>query len=215
MHTNLRIMAAAGLLVGAALFLRIHNQQEIIPEREPFHSFPHQIGAWRGSDSVIPVDSLAVLGNGDFLLRNYQTASSTAPLVNLFLAYFPSQRTGDTIHSPKHCLPGEGWFAVESRELSLAIPGQAPFPANRYLITKGGQRALVLYWYQAHDRAIASDYKARLDLIADSIRYNRSDGSLIRVSTLMLPEEGAAVAQQRLVSFLTGVMPLLGRYIPH
>jgi EpsI family protein len=139
---------------------------------------------------------------------------SRGPAVDLFLAYFPSQRTGDTIHSPKHCLPGEGWFPVESKEFSLAIPGQLSIPANRYVITKGRQRALVVYWYQARDRALASEYVARLQLIANSIRFHRSDGSLIRVSTLILPDENPAVAEQRLVSLLSGVVPMLSRYIP-
>jgi len=33
---------------------------------------------------------------------------STTSFVSLYIAYFPSQRTSDTIHSPKNCLPGAG-----------------------------------------------------------------------------------------------------------
>ena len=214
MGSNLRFAAAAILLVSTGWFLRVRSQHEIIPEREEFSSFPRQLGNWKGTDATIPADSLAVLGPGDFLLRRYQTLSSPNPPVDLFLAYFPSQRSGDTIHSPKHCLPGEGWLPVESREVALTSPRRLPFQANRYLITKGGQRALVIYWYQSRDRAVASEYRARFYLIVDSIRFNRSDGSLIRVSTLMLPDEGAGSAERRLVSLLTGVVPLLGHYIP-
>jgi len=214
MQANLRFTAAVVLLVGTALFLRARSQLEIVPKRSEFSSFPRQLGAWQGTDSTIPAESRAVLGPGDFLLRRYQTASVTNPQVDLFLAYFPSQRTGDTIHSPKHCLPGEGWFPIQSSEFSLVVPGRAPIQANRYLISKGDQRALVVYWYQSRDRAVASEYKARFYLIADSIRFNRSDGSLIRVSTLMLPDESTETAEKRLTSLLKEVVPILDRYVP-
>jgi EpsI family protein len=73
---------------------------------------------------------------------------------------------------------------------------------------------LVLYWYLAHNRSVASEYWARIYLVSDSIRMNRSDGSLIRLSTPMLPGESADVAMQRLMPFATQVVPLLNQYIP-
>ena len=105
-----------------------------------------------GLEGAVLVGGLApgdVLGAGDFLLRVYQDSSRRQPYVDLFLAYFPSQRTGDTIHSPKHCLPGSGWLPVESSRVTLALPGHSPFLANRYVIAKGTDRQLVLYWYLA------------------------------------------------------------------
>jgi len=89
-----------------------------------------------------------------------------------------------------------------------------PFEANRYLIAKGGERQLVLYWYLAHDRAVASEYWAKFYLVADSIRMHRSDGSLIRVITPLLPSEATDTAQQRLLSFAGTVVPRLDRYVP-
>jgi EpsI family protein len=212
--SNLRFAVAVILLVSTALFLRARNTREVVPGREEFSSFPRQVEDWAGTDLTIPPDSLAVLGSGDFLLRNYRRLSSVDSPVDLFLAYFPSQRSSDAIHSPKHCLPGEGWLPVESREVSLVVPGQSPFPANRYLVARGEDRALVIYWYRARDRAVASEYEAKFYLISDSIRFNRSDGSLIRVSTAVSRDESDDVAQQRLTSLLAGVVPVLDRYIP-
>jgi EpsI family protein len=211
---NLRFASVAILLVGVALFLRSWNHNEVIPGRENFSSFPRQLGAWTGVDSNVPQDVLAVLGPGDFLLRSYQTSSAENPSVDLFLAYFPSQRTGDTIHSPKHCLPGSGWLPVESNRVTLSLPGKSPFLANRYVIGKDTQRALAVYWYWAHNRAVASEYWAKFYLIEDSIRLNRSDGSLIRVTTELKHGETAEDAQPRLVSVLSSLAPVLDRYIP-
>jgi len=212
--SHLRFALAATLLAATALLLHARNRNEILAPREPFASFPHQLGEWEGSDVSIAQDVRDVLGPGDFLLRVYQGTSVRQPSVALFLAYFPSQRAGDTIHSPKNCLPGAGWSPVESARVTISLPGRAPFPANRYVIAKGVDRQLVIYWYWAHDRAVASEYWAKFYLVADSIRLSRSDGSLVRVTTPLLAGETADAAQQRLLSFAGNVVPLLNNYVP-
>jgi EpsI family protein len=196
------------------MLLNARSRQETIPARQPFSAFPSSLGNWQGTDAQIPPDSLAVLGAGDFLLRDYLNPETSGGRVDLFLAYFPTQKAGDTIHSPKHCLPGSGWTPVQSSEVSLSLPGQRSFPVNRYLVVKGGQRALVLYWYRAHNRDVANEYVAKYYLIADSIRVHRSDGSLIRVSTLIEPGENDRSAQARLIAFLTLASPEFKDFIP-
>jgi EpsI family protein len=201
------------LLAGTALFLHARGDHEIIAARNPLASFPTQVGEWTGTDVSIPREILDILGAGDFLLRVYRPASPR-PYVDLFIAYFPTQRAGDAIHSPKNCLPGAGWSPVQSGRVQISLPGQAAFPANRYVIAKGTGRQLVLYWYQAHDRAVASEYWAKFYLVADSIRMNRSDGALVRLTTPMLPGEAVESAQQRLIGFSGGIVPVMENYIP-
>jgi EpsI family protein len=212
--SQLRFALAATLLASTALLLQARKHNEILAPREPLASFPHRLGEWEGSDVSIARDVLDVLGTGDFLLRVYQDPFARQDSVSLFLAYFPSQRTGDTIHSPKNCLPGAGWSPVEARRITIALPGHAPFPANRYVIAKGAERQLVIYWYWAHDRAVASEYWAKFYLVTDSIRLSRSDGSLVRVSTSLSGGETPNAAQQRLLSFAGNVVPLLNNYVP-
>jgi len=155
-----------------------------------------------------------VLGHGDFLLRDYRNQEQPGPAANLFIAYFPSQRTGDTLHSPQNCLPGAGWTPIEFSRITLAIPGYKPLAANRYVIAKGDSRQFVLYWYWAHDRGVASEYWAKYYLVADSIRMHRSDGALVRITTVIAPGETADAAQQRLLPFTREIVPLLANYIP-
>jgi EpsI family protein len=212
--TDWRFVITVALLATTAIFLQARGQHETLPSRQPLASLPYQLGDWAGTDEAMQHDVLDILGPGDFLQRFYENTSVRQPYVDLFLAYFSSQRTGDTIHSPKHCLPGAGWLPLESGRISISLPGRAPFEANRYLIAKGDDRQLVLYWYWAHDRALASEYWAKFYLVADSIRLNRSDGSLVRVITPLLPGEGVDVAQQRLLSFAGNVVRQLDRYIP-
>ena len=214
MRSHSRFAVIAVLLAATALFLHARNRNEVLPERASLTRFPYQLGEWTGTDVKIPQDVLDVLGAGDFLLRVYQNSSERQPYIDLFLVYFPSQRTGDTIHSPKHCLPGAGWLPVESSRVTLNLPGHLPFLANRYVIAKGTDRQLVLYWYLAHDRAIASEYWAKFYLVTDSIRLNRSDGSLVRLTTQLRPRETSDAAQARLISFASTFTPLLNQYVP-
>ena len=214
MRPHLRFVLVAVLLAVTGGLLHVRSSREIIAPRQPLTAFPPKLGDWLGADVPIPQDALAVLGPGDFLLRLYENGARIQPDVDLFLAYFPSQRAGDTIHSPKHCLPGAGWLPVVSNRITLTLPGRAPFPANRYVIAKGGDRQLVLYWYLAHDRVVASEYWAKVYLVADAIRMNRSDGSLVRFTTAITGGESADDAQQRLLTFAGNVVPLLDDYVP-
>jgi EpsI family protein len=204
---------AASLLAGTALLLHARSNSEIIPARQPLASFPRSLGGWGSTDIPISQEVRDILGPGDFLLRDYQDPSSGAE-VDLFIAYFPSQRSGDAIHSPKNCLPGAGWVPVRSDRISINVAGHTPFPANRYLIAKGEERRLVLYWYLAHDRAVASEYAAKFYLVADSIRERRSDGSLIRLTTRLARGESLDSAQQRLLTVVGEVVPVASTYVP-
>jgi EpsI family protein len=221
-NSTSRFILAAALIAGAAIFLQARARSEVFPPRLPLKQFPAQLGGWTGTDVAIDKDVLDILGPGDFLLRIYQNqqnqqrqpAPQQTPYIDLFIAYFRSQRAGDTIHSPQHCLPGSGWAPIENQHITLNMPGHEPFPANRYLIAKGDARQLVLYWFWAHNRGVASEYWAKFYLVTDSIKMNRSDGALVRITTPMLPGETADAAQQRILPFAGDVMPLLDTYIP-
>jgi EpsI family protein len=208
-----RFWISVALLAGTALLLHARNRSEVIAPRPPLASFPHILGGWDSIDVPLSQDVLDILGPGDFLLRDYQDSASSAN-VDLFIAYFPSQRSGDAIHSPKNCLPGAGWSPVKADRITVQVPGHAEFPVNRYLIAKGDQRQLVLYWYWAHDRAVASEYAAKFYLVADSIREHRSDGSLIRVTTPLATNESIEAGQRRLLAFAGNIVPLINNYIP-
>jgi EpsI family protein len=212
-NSTARFAFAALLIVGAAIFLQARARGEVFPPRLPLKQFPAQLGGWTGTDIAIDKDVLEILGPGDFLVRIYQTKERT-PYVDLFIAYFRSQRAGDTIHSPQHCLPGSGWEPIENQRITLSMPGHQSFPANRYLIAKGDSRQLVLYWFWAHNRGVASEYWAKFYLVTDSIKMNRSDGALVRITTPMVPGETVDAAQQRILPFAGEVMPLLDSYIP-
>ncbi len=210
----LRFALAVGLIALTAILLQARGRTEIFPQRLPLSSFPAQLGNWDSTQIALDKETLEVLGAGDFMERVYQDPAGNLPQVDLFLAYFASQRAGDTIHSPQNCLPGAGWNTDERTRITIDLPGHAPFPANRYIISKAESHRLVLYWYWAHDRGVASEYWAKFYLVKDAIRMNRSDGALVRITIAMLPGETPEAAQQRVLPFASRVVPLLDNYIP-
>src|SRR5438094_4775888 len=164
MKTHWRFLVAAVLLTGTALLLQARNGVEIIPQRPSLSSLPRTIQVWNSIDRTLDKDVLDKLGPGDFMVRDYYNNTHNQA-VSLYMAYFPSQRAGDTIHSPKNCLPGAGWSPLEPTRIPVSLPGHAPFPANRYGIGKGNDRQLVRAWYWAHDQGLASEYWAKLHMV--------------------------------------------------
>jgi EpsI family protein len=202
---------------GAGLVIRA-ERPEPVPVRTPFERFPMALGTWQGVPEA-PLDPpiLAELGVDDYLVRAYYTPNRTAA-VGLYIGYYGSQRQGDTMHSPQNCLPGAGWEPVSNRLLRIAVPsglpGTSPVAVNRYLIQKGIDRQLVLYWYQSHGRVVASEYWAKYYLIRDALRLNRTDGALVRVVAPIAPEQGETQAEMLAVRFVQDLFPALAGYLP-
>ena len=211
---SLRFGIVAVLMLATALVLQAHSRSEFFPPRASLSSLPQQIDGWTGIDSILDQETLDILGPGEFLMRDYENKSQPEPWINLWIAYFPTQKTGDTIHSPNHCLPGAGWVPTSREVVQITRPDGSSFPANRYVVSKGDDRQLVLYWFQAHGREVASEYWAKYFLVSDSVHMNRSDGGLVRLMTPMLDGESRDAAQARLMKLGSQFIPLLDSYIP-
>lgn len=207
------------LLAGCFLTLHLRGDQDRVPWTPPLSQMPETIGAWSGQDVPIPQEALDVLGQGRFLNRVYTRTGAqngqTIPPVSLFIGYFPTQRTGQSIHSPQHCLPGAGWSFLSSKVTTLKGDDGKTSQVGEYLIGNDAMRQVVLYWYLAHGRSVANDYLAKGYMMLDALRSNRTDGALIRVITPVAPTETVAQAQQRAVRFAGHMTPLLPRFIPN
>jgi EpsI family protein len=210
---SLRYWTVVLLLTSTSLLLHLRANVDHNPLSEPLNQFPHSLAGWTGSDQQIDQETRDVLGAGDFLSRIYTQDLRTAP-ISLFIGYFPSQRTGQTIHSPKNCLPGAGWGFESSGTADLIDAAGKPHRVGEYIIANGDARQFVLYWYQAHGRSVASEYAAKVYMVADAMRLNRTDGALVRVITPMAPGEDVADASARAERFTRQFAPLLPRFIP-
>jgi EpsI family protein len=210
---NLRFWTAVLLLAGTALLLHTRADVDRNPPSEPLSQLPTTIAGWMGNDQLIDQETRDVLGNGDFLSRVYTQDAQRAP-VSLFIGYFPTQRTGQTIHSPKHCLPGAGWVFESSSYVDLMDVKANPHRVGEYVIANGEARQFVIYWYQAHGRSVANEYMAKIFMVVDAIRLNRTDGALVRVITPIASGEETSAARKRAEAFAMQLAPLLPRFVP-
>jgi EpsI family protein len=208
-----RFLPVVLLLAGTALLLEARGLREILPPHRDLSAFPWHVADWQGTPQSLSPGELDILGPGEFLVRDYRRSPAEPP-VNLYIAFFPSQRSGDTIHSPKNCMPGSGWTPTDSSRIALQRADGSAISLNRYVIAKGATRALALYWYQAHGRVTPSEYWAKVYLVTDAIRMNRTDGALVRVVTPIPDDSAEQAAQARTLEFVQRILPVLDDFVP-
>ena len=162
------------------LFYAIPTREKM-PLPPPLEQFSNNVGPWVMTAHRVPdAYTQSLLQADDTLDRDYAGPNR----VELFVAFFKTQRAGITPHSPKMCLPANGWAEVSSGMTYVQVPGEnAAIPVNRYIVTKDEQRRLVLYWFQNSHRVTANEYLSKFYLVYDSLRYRRSDEAMIRVVT--------------------------------
>lgn len=207
-------IAACGVLVVFVIAKQvIPRPAEIYPQRASFANYPMQLGGWAGRRSSMEGVYLDALKLDDYLLADY--AGGGAP-VNLYIAYYNSQRKGEAVHSPRSCLPGGGWQLrdFDQRTLSdVKIDGQ-PLRVNRTLIELGDQRELVYYWFEQRGRVITSEFAVKWFLFWDALTRRRTDGALVRLITALPLGADERDADRRLVELAARVAPTLTRYVP-
>ncbi len=213
--TQVKIPAYVGsfaLILPVALWSpSIGERQEIVPDRSAFMDFSMRIGEWQGSPQPVEPQLISTLRFDDYLLADY-AAPGGGPLT-LYMAYYQSQRKGQSAHSPQSCIPGGGWEITSKGTVNLPMDGLTE-PVNRVLIQKDRQKQLVLYWFKQRDRMLSNEYLVKLYLFWDAVTRGRSDGALIRLSAAVDPGENEQAVEQRLLQFARGIQPQLNRYIP-
>jgi len=175
-----RIVTVAVFLAMQGGFVSWVAASERLPPLPDLQRFPSSLGEWnKTSEDRIDDSTAAQLQASRLMSWNY-TQVQTGAAANWFVAWFQTQRNGAQPHSPKVCLPGNGWIPEVSDEVVLATTA-GTITANRYIVTHEKTRAVVLYWFETPRRAIASEWAAKLWVVADSIRDHRTDTALARV----------------------------------
>lgn len=210
------IIAALMGVVGAAGLLSLPDRTGLAPERDSFALFPRRVAGWEqlGPRQSLDDQVASVLAADDYHQVTLGHAGQDVT-VGLFMAWYNDQSAGG-VHSPEICLPGAGWeiAMLERTDMSDRVPGVEDFQINRAIIQKGETRMMVYYWFQQKQRRIAWDFAAKFWLLVDGITTGRTDGALIRLTSLIKPGESAEAAEQRLLEVLQGLQQPLPRFIP-
>ncbi len=213
-HLPVPFLGGVAMLILATLgATSVAERQEVIPERKEFVTFPNELDQWKGRIEVMESLYLDTLKLTDYRIVNFTTDTE---FVNFYTAYYDSQRKGASIHSPKSCLPGDGWRFnnIETRVVDGVKMGEEPLVVNRVLMTKGDQRQLVYYWFQGRSRIITNEYAAKWFIFWDALFSNRTDGALVRLVTPVREGVDPAIADERLQDFTRALSRVLPDYIP-
>jgi len=204
------------LVILLPLSIMLGSREDITPDRERFNKFPLQFSEWKGTDVGMGQEFIDALKFDDYIIANYSNKASSAP-INFYVAYYASQRKGASAHSPKSCIPGDGWQIgdFEQRQISdLATSKGEALSVNRAIISKGNARQLVYYWFQQRGRIVTNEYLMKWFLFWDALTQQRTDGALVRLVLTLPPGSDEAKADKKMAEFLGKVFPKLEAFVP-
>lgn len=208
-------ISAAVIALLAGIAWQMTPTQEPAPiNRLPLGIFPMNVENWQGRATILDRDIERVLGADEYLLADFSDGEKD---INLLMTFYKSQTKGSGIHSPEICLPGGGWEVSQWQQRTITVGSdgeQQSFPVNRAIIQQGLERQLVYFWFEQRGRRITNDFEAKFASMWDTFADGRSDGGLVRVVTPLTRTEDVELADERLQSFLSSVVPQLPSYFP-
>ena len=200
------------ILIISIYYIKHISHGKAVPLRKSLKEFPLKLGAWTGTEKGLKQEIIDILGVEDPMMRVY-TNNDRFPIW-LYIGYYESQSRGDIIHSPKHCYPGSGWQTLETgiEEIKISHLNKEKIRVNRFLIQKGLEKQLVLYWYHERGRINTSEYWAKFYLIFDAVTRNRTDGSLVRISAPVIDSVEQTLKREK--EFIGLMFPYLKEFLP-
>ena len=209
------LLCTAVVFLGATLvFSRSVDFREKTPLLKDFQQFPTVIGEWNGTRLTVQPEILAELDLTEYVFIEY--FNPVGQSVNLYVAYYESQRKGESIHSPSTCLPGSGWLFNEAGSVTLRPPDSEtrPLNVNRAFMQKLDRKQLSYYWFPQRGRNLTNAYQLKWYVFWDALTMQRTDGALVRLITPVYPVESLNAADERLTLFTWLMVPLLESYLP-
>lgn len=201
--------AVLSLLVAVGLYINLHQDIQV-PITKPFEQFPAEIAGWRMVGEARMSDNIQkVLKASDTLTRQY--VSSDGKNVWLYIGYHGGGKGTGGIHSPKHCLPGSGWFEVSTQKSVLDLAGEK-INLVQAVYQKGADREAFIYWFQARNKTINDEYSLKLAEITNSVLYRRRDTAFIRISVPFETDQQVATALGE--RFVKDILPTIRGFLP-
>ncbi|HQA83065.1 MAG TPA: VPLPA-CTERM-specific exosortase XrtD [Syntrophales bacterium] len=207
-----RFLVTLSLLLLILFFSQGIEFRGKIPIAKPLNRFPLQVGQWTGTPQQIERQFIEALDFSDYTMIDY--SNHQGQTINLYIAYYESQRKGESIHSPETCLPGSGWDFREADGKPVVNADNRSFHVTLAYMTKGETEELVYYWFPQRGRILTSLYQLKFYAFWDALTKQRTDGALIRIITPVYPAENRKTAEARLHGFTREIAPLIDQFIP-
>jgi exosortase D (VPLPA-CTERM-specific) len=207
-------LTACSLLVitlSISMFMDFHEQ---VPISKRLSEFPSSVGGWHGEQRSMEEKFINELDLSDYLITDYRNGENRT--VNLYVAYYGSQRKGESIHSPATCMPGAGWFFRQSgsAQVPVRLDERNALPVKRAYMQKGDFKQLSYFWFPMRGRFLTSAFEMKLYNFWDALTRQRTDGALVRVITPIYSDEALEHAEVRLKQFVGDMVPVLNEFLP-
>ncbi len=206
---NRRVLIISALLLLFVLYLKAFPFQEMTPLKKAFSDFPLRWKGWVGEPQHFDDEILEKLKVKEYILSEYMRDPSR---VNLYIGYYGTQRAGAQIHSPKHCLPGAGWFRISEKVRTLTFDSVGKINVVQAVYQKGDSKEVFIYWYKMKNACITNDYVLKMYMALNALRYRRNDAAFVRLSAIVTGTEQEAI--RSIEDFMGDFLPILKGYLP-
>ncbi len=204
----------SALLIGSTIALSYGiDFREAVPMNQSFNKFPLEVGKWNGKFQTMELKFIEELDFTDYVMVDYK--DKTGKQINFYVAYYESQRKGESIHSPASCLRGGGWQFKQAGSTEIQLKDNKTIPVNRAVIEKAPVKQISYYWFPSRGRILTNAYQMKIYNFWGALTRQRTDGSLVRVITLVYPDENVEAAENRLQDFVSDINPVLKEFLPN
>jgi EpsI family protein len=157
----------------------LHTRSQVaVPLARPLSTIMQDVSGYRVENQKVSAEERRVAGMSDYVARAYFKDSVLA--FTTLVSYYERQTQGQTIHSPRNCLPGAGWEILNGGTRVVTADG-TPNTVNRYVLKNGAHLAVAYYWYQGRGRVVANEYTVKWNLLRDAAIAGHTEEALVRV----------------------------------
>lgn len=207
-------LASVIILISTFVISQGVEFRENVPIKKTLDHFPLTVGDWSAKTTEeLEEKFLRVLKLSDYIMADYKNAEGKE--VNFYVAYYESQRKGESIHSPETCLPGSGWEFQDAGAISIpTVHSPMSVKVNRAFMVKPGTQQLTYFWFSLRGRTVTHLWQVKLYNFWDALTRQRTDGALVRFVTPVYPSESSEDADRRLKAFTKDMLPVLEEFLP-
>ena len=200
------------LLVATLALSQGIDFREAIPTAKTFDNFPLQVNQWRGTRQDMEEIFIDALDFNDYIMADYTNEKGRQ--INFYVAYYESQRKGESIHSPNTCLRGGGWKFRNAGKTYVLMHNALSIPVSKAYLERGSVKQVAYYWFPSRGRNLTNAYEMKWFNFWDALTRQRTDGALVRLITHVYPGEKSIDAEKRLQDFTRSVKPVLSKFLP-
>lgn len=178
---------------------------------------PNQLGEWVGTELPgLGFRSRDILKLDRHLRRVYRDKLGRQVLVYVGYWLVQSGEHQAAKHSPKICLPSNGWRIEQTQSKTLSLEtkhGSENLKLNTILGAISSEESLFYYWFFSGEKTYWEEWRALVNISLESFLHGRSDGGIVELS-VSLPvetEKSAAIrdAQATIEEFVRVFYPEL------